>query len=308
MKLVSVQQMQHLERAADAAGHTYDTMMELAGRAVAQALQAEIDVLDKRVLVLVGPGNNGGDGLVVARYLAQAGARVTVYLAKPRPNDDPNVARLEGQEVDWLRVQDDTDHRALHKTLRAADLIVDALLGTGVDRPITGDLADILHAARQITETRRTPQPAARIRLGALAQEHAATQDQAAPLIVAVDVPSGVNCDTGAVDPVTLTADLTVTFAAAKRGQYCFPAADALGQLIVADIGIPAPLSAEIQHEVATDARVRRLLPPRPTNAHKGTFGKAMIVAGSANYVGAAYLSAASAGRIGAGLVTMAAP
>jgi NAD(P)H-hydrate epimerase len=121
-------------------------------------------------------------------------------------------------------------------------------------------------------------------------------------------VPSGVNCDTGAVDPVTLPADLTITFAAAKLGQFRFPAASILGQLVVADIGIPSALCAEVQREVATHAAIADRLPARPHDAHKGTFGKAMIVAGSTNYVGAASLAGAAAGRIGAGLVTLAAP
>lgn len=312
MKLVTVQEMKHLEKAADQAGHSYDTMMELAGRAVAEWIQDRLDVRDKQIVVLVGPGNNGGDGLVAARYLSQAGARVVIYFAKPRPGDDRNTLRLKGYDVHWLSAQDDADGEALRQVLQTADVLIDALLGTGVDRPIEGPMADILRTARQVAQARRfDPSPSLTYlgsrpvgRYGRTPCAHGG-----APLqIVAVDVPSGVNCDTGAVDPVTLPADATITFAAAKVGQFCFPAAAVLGQLVVTDIGISPALSAGIQRQVATQAEVAERLPARPLYAHKGTFGKAMIVAGSANYVGAAYLAAAAAGRIGAGLVTLAAP
>jgi NAD(P)H-hydrate epimerase len=308
MKLVTVQEMQQLEKAADETGHTYEAMMELAGRAVAELIQNSLDVRDKLILILVGPGNNGGDGLVAARYLAQAGAQVKIVLAKPRASDDPNMVRLKDQNVDWLLAQHDADGLALRETLQTADVLVDALLGTGVDRPINGILADILCAAREVTRTRRVPPPSPLIYLGSQKSAKAGTQDSSPPWIVAIDVPSGVNCDTGAVDPVTLSADTTITFAAAKLGQFRYPAAGVLGQLIVADIGIPSALCANIQREIATHRKVAERLPTRPRDAHKGTFGKAMIAAGSANYVGAAYLAAAAAGRIGAGLVTLAAP
>lgn len=308
MKLVTVQEMKALEKAADKAGHSYDTMMELAGRAVAHAIESKLDVRAKRVLILVGPGNNGGDGLVAARYLSQAGAQVVIYLAKSRADDDPNLSRLQECDVEWVSPDQDTDRERVRQALQTADVLIDALLGTGVDRPIEGILADILQDAQQITRSRRSGRPEPLTYLSPQRAEKQSKAPIAQPLIVAVDVPSGVNCDTGAVDPVTLPADLTITFAAAKPGQFRFPAAKVLGQLAVAEIGIPDELSAEIQTEVATHAQVAKRLPARPPDAHKGTFGKAMIVAGSANYVGAACLSAAAAGRIGAGLVTLAAP
>ena len=123
---------------------------------------------------------------------------------------------------------------------------------------------------------------------------------------MAVDLPSGIHADTGQVDASTLRADLTVTFAFPKVGFFKFPGADFLGELLTADIGIPAGLAAEIPLEVATPAAVQPMLPARPRDGHKGTFGKAMVVSGGANYTGAPYLSAAAAARIGAGLVTLA--
>jgi NAD(P)H-hydrate epimerase len=119
-------------------------------------------------------------------------------------------------------------------------------------------------------------------------------------------VPSGLNCDSGAVDPVTLPADLTVTFGFPKVGQFLFPGAEYLGELLVADIDIPPSLADDVSVELATPQMVSGLLPKRPLGAHKGTFGKALVVAGSVNYTGAAYLASAAATRVGAGLVTLA--
>src|SRR5881227_780321 len=110
--------------------------------------------------------------------------------------------------------------------------------------------------------------------------------------------PSGLDCDTGALDPQALPADLTVTFAAAKRGQFAFPGADAVGELVVADIGIDdlkLPALDNVKITLATGDLARSILPPRPRNAHKGTFGRVLVVAGSVNFTGAAYLSAAAA-------------
>ena len=130
------------------------------------------------------------------------------------------------------------------------------------------------------------------------------------PLRVAVDCPSGLDCDTGAVSPLAFPAHVTVTFAAAKRGQLTFPAANFIGQLIVADIGVPDDLPElnSITVEFGTAKRITAMLPARPRDAHKGTFGRALVVAGSINYTGAAYLAGAAAYRIGAGLVTLAVP
>jgi NAD(P)H-hydrate epimerase len=305
MKLVTVEQMKNLEQAADAAGHSYDAMMERAGHAVAEAIQDALDLSGKCILILAGPGNNGGDGLVAGRYLAQAGAEVAVYLWRPRQTNDPNFQRLQDHDVRWLSSGNSQDDQKLREAMETADVIVDALLGTGVDRPLEGGLADVLRAARHTIHARR----------GALTPDKAVLnaslkpcRARAEPFVVAVDVPSGVNCDTGAVDPATLSADLTVTFGAAKRGQFRFPAANVCGTLIVADIGFPPALTAPIRTEVAAAFEVAQCLPARPADAHKGSFGKAMVVAGSINYTGAPFLAGAAAGRVGAGLVTVALP
>ncbi|MBC7223145.1 MAG: bifunctional ADP-dependent NAD(P)H-hydrate dehydratase/NAD(P)H-hydrate epimerase [Anaerolineae bacterium] len=127
-------------------------------------------------------------------------------------------------------------------------------------------------------------------------------------MVVAVDCPSGLHCDTGALDPATIPADLTVTFAYPKVGHFRFPGAAAVGALAVADIGINPAFAADVPVELVTGEAVAAMLPARPSDAHKGTFGWALIVAGSVHYTGAAYLAAAAAARVGAGLVTVALP
>jgi hydroxyethylthiazole kinase-like uncharacterized protein yjeF len=307
IKLVTVEEMKDLEQRANAAGHGYDAMMENAGRSVAEAIQERMQVRGKRVLVLVGPGNNGGDGLVAARYLSKAGAQIICYLWKSRPSDDPNLEAAREHNVHCLMGEDQSNSKMLSKALQNVDVIVDALLGTGVTRPIEGSLRELLDTVRDVVRERRSSAPTNLVRLlppPASGSEPAPPS----PYIVAVDVPSGLDSDNGNVDPAALAADLTVTFAAAKRGQFLFPGANALGELLIADIGIDAALAESVTVEVATAQSVSSLLPLRPRDAHKGTFGKAMVVAGSVNFTGAPYLCASGAARVGTGLVTLAPP
>ena len=130
MKVVTVSQMREIERETDQAGTSYGQMMENAGRGVAQAIMDRLDTDGRSVIVLVGPGNNGGDGLVAGRYLAQAGARVAFYLFKPRTIDDPNFARVQQMGLPVVLVREDEDYQTLHKMIAKADVVVDALLGT----------------------------------------------------------------------------------------------------------------------------------------------------------------------------------
>ena len=196
---------------------------------------------------------------------------------------------------------------ALHAWVKSVDVLVDAVLGTGADRPIAGALETLLERCACAREENRRVRAAN----GApLSPASLAGRPAAPPLVVAVDCPSGLNCNTGALDPVALPADLTVTFAAPKVGQFLFPGAAAVGELLVADIGSPddLPSIGGVMLELATADAVRDMLPARPLDAHKGTFGKVMIAAGSINYTGAAALAAQAAYRAGAGLVTLAVP
>jgi NAD(P)H-hydrate epimerase len=276
--------MQAIEHAADASGHSYAQMMELAGMAVARTILTHYGSLRPTVVVVVGPGHNGGDGLVCARHLQQAGLPVYVYLWKRRaePNEDEggHLTRLAELGVPTAHADGDPGFNQLHAWLNQATLLVDALLGTGANRPISGQLAELL--------TRVTAVRATRPHLD----------------VVAVDCASGLQCDTGRVDPHTLPANITVTFAYAKLGHYQFPGASVSGVVEVVDIGIAPALGDALRSFVLSAEMVRPWLPARPPVSHKGSFGKALAAVGCINYPGAAYLCCAAAARVGAGLVT----
>jgi NAD(P)H-hydrate epimerase len=317
IKVFSVAEMIAAERAADAAGHPYAAMMEIAGRRVAEAVQERYDIAGRAVLVLVGPGNNGGDGLVAGRYLAEAGAQVTFYLFKQRDEDsDENLARVQALGLEVVVADYDRRARVLHHRLSACDFLVDALLGTGVSRPITGPLAALMEQVKTTIEN-LARHPASASELISVAALPAETDSTAPggnwiekPVVVAVDCPSGMNADNGELDPLAIPARLTVTFAGPKRGHFRFPGAAACGELVVADIGIDPQLPevARVATELATAPDMSRLLPPRPADGHKGTFGTTLIAAGSIRYWGAPALAARGAFRVGSGLVTLAVP
>lgn len=301
MRILTVAEMQALEREADAAGHSYRRMMEQAGQGITRALLRRAAVKGRRILILVGPGNNGGDGLVAGRLLRELGAEVTAYLSQPRDAaDDPVFEQAQSRSVRICLAASDPQQEELKRLVTQAHILIDALLGTGAKPPLRGPVSDILRAVNEALGTRATD---------SLTDLNTPTAPRAsAPLILAVDGPSGMDFDSGAVDALTLKAQLTVTFAAPKWGHLTNPAAALVGELTVADIGIPATIALPEGPEIATPGSVAAILPPRPLDAHKGTFGKALIVAGSSNYTGAAALAAASAVRAGAGLVTLAIP
>jgi hydroxyethylthiazole kinase-like uncharacterized protein yjeF len=287
-KVVTVEQMRAIEQAADASGLTYDKMMENAGKSIAAAILEYWPESERwSVAILVGPGNNGGDGLVVGHYLQEAGAKVSIYLTKERTEEDENLQRITRHGCPIIIAENDTRHKALKDLISSTDLLVDSVFGTGFKPPIKGDTKKILAFVKKVLEERVSK-----------------------PYIVAVDCPSGLDCDTGEIADESLFADLTVTLAAAKPGLLRFPGAGYVGEIVVGDIGIPASQKeiAAIDRDFATREGVRAWLPERPRDAHKGTFGRVMIVAGSVNFPGAASLSALGAYRSGAGLVTLAVP
>jgi ADP-dependent NAD(P)H-hydrate dehydratase / NAD(P)H-hydrate epimerase len=300
IKIISVEKSRELENAANEGGLTFAEMMENAGRGVAQAIRRRVGVKDKRIVVLVGPGNNGGDGLVAAHYLHEMGARITCYVWKRNVEGDGNVQRVEEDSLPVVWAEDDIQFEALRGLLSGMDVVVDALLGVGVSRPIGGTLHELLDVVKWCLAERRSPAGLVETVPGALMKD--------APLVVAVDCPTGLDCDTGALDAVALPADVTVTFAYPKVGLLRFPGAEAVGEIVVADIAIPPELADDVSLEMATPRQIRDWLPGRPASAHKGTFGRALIVAGSVNYVGAAALAGAGAKRVGTGLVTIALP
>ncbi|MCS6842491.1 MAG: NAD(P)H-hydrate epimerase [Roseiflexus sp.] len=286
-KIVTAGEMRAIEEAAVARGATWSGLMEQAGAGVAQVA---LDTLGKpagrRALVLVGPGNNGGDGLVAARLLHDAGVRVTLYLwRRSDAAGDDNWRLCRERAIAEVRSADDPHGQALRAALAESDLVIDALLGYGANRPVEGELATIIATLNAAT----------------------AQRDQANRLFVlAVDVPTGVHADSGALLGDAVRADLTVSTGLIKRGLLFYPARAYAGELRSVDIGLSPGDLEGIMTELIDANLARSLLPLRPPDAHKGTFGKVLVVAGSVNYPGAAALASAGAARVGAGLVTLA--
>lgn len=287
-KLVTSEQMRALERAAVEAGVSERELMARAGLAAAQEAWMALGTMEGRpVLVLCGPGNNGGDGLVAALHLAEWGAPVHVYLLSPRSDDDQEWAAVRAAGIGGTVVADDADFAALEDMLARASLVLDAMFGTGFrprERPIEGAAAQIL----------------ARLR---------AAREAVPPVqLIAVDLPSGVDADTGFADPLTVAADTTVTFGFAKLGLFASPGRSLAGRVETAEIGLPAGAEAALPFEELRLRPLRDLMPVRPPDGNKGTFGTAVVAAGSRRYPGAARMAAEAAARSGCGLVTLAAP
>lgn len=307
-KIVTVEEMRAIERAGDASGVSYAAMMDNAGRALAdRILDRLVGAPSALITFLVGSGNNGGDALVAGRLVAQESQHeVRFYLYKPRGEDDPNFTDAREAGLTIRSSHQDPQFETLHEWIQASQMVVDGILGIGLTLPIKGDLEGFMKAVGEaIATARNTPVTATYT-----TPDGPKVGPSPTPMVIAVDCPSGLDCDTGQIDALTIPADETVTFAAAKIGQVLFPGAGVCGTLHIASIGLPddLPTLTEVAVEMPAPPDIRALLPDLPANAHKGTFGKVMNVTGSLNYTGAAALAAEAAYRAGAGLVTVAAP
>lgn len=276
MHIVTVAEMRELEAEAERQyGLTSAILMNNAGKSAADIFEQHLaphqSISGLEVLFLIGPGNNGGDGLVMGRHLKEAGAIVHSY----RWKEQKLIAN--GQEISPADTQ-----AKLEALIQSADYIIDALLGTGRSRPLPEDIRRLLARVRSEREQR------------------------AGLRIVAIDLPTGLNADTGEVDPGTIPADRTITLACPKQGFFFFPGRDYIGDLSIGDIGLPAELEQHLQKEMITDKQVHALLPHRPLDSNKGTFGRVMLFCGSPPYPGSAYLAGVAAARVGGGLITLA--
>jgi NAD(P)H-hydrate epimerase len=284
VKLCTAAEMRVLEERAAEEGRPPSVLMEDAGLGVAQEVWINLGAVpERKIVVLVGPGNNGGDGLVAARHLHEWGAHVVVLLLAPRGEDDPNVQQLVERSVAVRQAQG--GERAVDEALEGAEAIVDAILGTGRARKLEGLFAGVLDRVASMR-----------------------TSSSMSPQVFAVDLPTGVDCDTGAVDPHALRADVTVALGVSKVGLHTLPGAEYAGSVEVIDIGLPREAVDALPVELLNPRWVRERLPARPAGANKGTFGRVLIVAGSKLYAGAARLASLGALRAGAGLVTLACP
>jgi len=276
-RLVGAATMRGLDRfTIEERGIPGELLMEHAGMAVARAVLA-VRPPGGAVLVVCGRGNNGGDGWVVARNLHGLDVPVEVV----HVGDPESLSGDAGASFARARAAG-VPHAAFDGTLPEAEVVVDALFGTGLSREVTGDPARAIHAVNAASDT---------------------------AVVVAVDLPSGVDADTGQLHGVAVDADVTVTIAAPKLGLALEPGRSQAGDVVVARIGIPdAAPGLDADAELWTAAAAGLRLPERPEAGHKGHFGHVLVVAGSEGKTGAAALTADAAGRAGAGLVTIACP
>ncbi|MFQ5823298.1 MAG: NAD(P)H-hydrate dehydratase [bacterium] len=257
-------------------------LMENAGRKVVTAIKKMLGkVENKKIVIICGKGNNGGDGYVVARYLYNMGAQISVFLA-----GEPQG--VKGDAAQNLKILLDLGHTVLSiskrkhdDAFRRAHLIVDALLGTGVIGPVKGLMAELV----EIINSNCAPK-------------------------VAIDLPTGLEADTGAVHGVCVNADATVTMGHIKRGLLLSPGREHAGRVFVADIGIPKQVS---QHSgvkcFQLNAKyVETVLPERPLHIFKNRCGQVFLLSGSVGLTGAAALSSKATLRIGAGMVLLGIP
>lgn len=290
MKILTPSETREADRlTTERFGISSGALMENAGTAVAQFLATSFGPIDRqRIVVLCGKGNNGGDGFVTARKLCEMGALPLVFLfgnsAELRGDAAENFNRLHSVHLTPKLIGNPTDWNEARNSLASADVVVDALLGTGLRGKVEGLMAQAIEDVNR-RDSRR--------------------------MIIAVDIPSGLSGDSGEVPGPAIFADWTVTLTAPKVGMLLAPASYCVGRLSVADIGTPRNLLEEI-----SKSTVRWLEPwefrsvafRRGPHANKGNFGHALIVAGSVGKAGAAALAALGALRSGVGLVTVATP
>ena len=285
MKIVTADEMRRIEDRSEAMGVSKDALMERAGLETARYIRRVCAPLfGVPIVVLVGPGNNGGDGLVVARHLHRWGARVSAYICRDRRLPDPKLDIVNELSIPVIAASDDDALMQLRDLLYKAHVVVDAVLGIGRLRPLEGTVRDILLM---------------------LSEARAAKPDVT---VLAVDVPSGMDGDSGIADPACPAVDITLSMGYPKVGHYDYDAAARIGKLDVVEIGLPGGVDDDVPLSLMTDGNMRPMLPVRPSDAHKGSFGRTMVVAGSLNYIGAAYLAGSAATRVGSGLVTISLP
>lgn len=286
MKLVTAEQMRALDYTAT---NNYNVpsleLMENAGQRTVEVMVEKYgDPLGRTAAIFVGPGNNGGDGLVIARLLADRLARPVVFLLispdELKGDSAHNFARLPDLPVEIITITDESSLHDAANILADCWAVVDAIFGTGITREVDGIFAAAIKKINKVS----------------------------CP-VIAVDIPSGINTDTGMTLGMSVMADITVTFGQAKIGQAIHPGRESTGFLEVVDIGIPekAVEDAKIQLELL-ESNVGRWLPPRMPESHKGTYGHLLIIAGATGKTGAALLAGSGGLRSGTGLVTLCIP
>ena len=279
MKLASVDEIQFMDRyAIEKLGIAEEILMENAALASVALLQRENGIRDKKFVIFCGSGNNGGDGLVVARLIHSQGGRVKIFLMgdknKFRGAAQTNIAIIYKLPIEVLKLE---NAAAAKKDVAHCDMIIDAIFGTGLDRPVAGLASDVI-----------------------------ALMNKSKKKVLSLDIPSGVNGNTGEVLGVAVSADYTVTFGLPKIGNMLYPGYELCGQIFVSHISFPPSLTESNDLQIATNDYVA--LPKRPARAYKGSVGDVLFIAGAANYYGAPYFAAMSFMKAGGGYARLAAP
>lgn len=283
-KLVSVSQTVAIEQAQVNLGVTMRQLMLNAGAGVAEIIRrtSESAVGNKKVISLVGKGNNGGDALVALRDLAFEGWHGTALIFGQRSTSDSLLKAVRGLGCEVVYFSD-SETETLEKIFSGEPAVIDGILGTGFRLPLSEELASAMNWINAEVKRQNCQ-------------------------VFSVDCPSGVNCDTGECANEAMDADVTVCMAAVKKGLLTFPAAAKTGKIETVDIGITEdnPEWQNVTDFVADEAMLKSLLPPRPLNSHKGMFGKIMVCGGCLEYPGAPILNGCGAYAVGAGLVRVA--
>jgi NAD(P)H-hydrate epimerase len=287
MYLVTAEEMREMDRQTiESFGIPGRILMENAGRGATRVLQEDFaELARKRVAVVAGPGNNGGDGFVIARYLSHKGINVKVFLLaqhkKVKGDAAANLALLAPLGVPVIEMPDQTAFTKQKTALHHQDLWIDAIFGTGLNSDVKGYFKEVINFINGSGKP-----------------------------VFAVDIPSGLNSDTGQPCGTCIQAQVTATFAFAKTGHILYPGAVYVGKLEIIDIGIPPHIADDVapKQYLLTPDLVRAAYKPRLPDIHKGSTGHLLVVSGSPGKTGAAAMTAMSAVRAGAGLVTLGIP
>jgi hydroxyethylthiazole kinase-like uncharacterized protein yjeF len=288
MKVATAEQMQELDRKAIEAYRIPGiVLMENAGRGATEVISKAFPDIDRRKIAIVaGKGNNGGDGFVIARHLMNQGVSVKVFLLTDpkalREDAETNFRIFHHMKGEVISVPSSKDYQKVKKDMEKFDLLIDGIFGTGLDAEIRGYYREVI--------------------------DHLNTLGKP---IVAIDIPSGLDANTGKPLGTAIRASLTVTFGLPKVGHLISPGLDYVGDLKIIDIGIPRGLVDEekIQTHLLEYEEIRRpLLTPRRPDTHKGDYGHLLVIAGSVGKTGAAAMACEAALKMGAGLVTLAIP
>jgi len=278
MKIASADEMRSMDRyAIDNLGIAEEILMENAGLASINLLRNKIGLRDKKFVIFCGSGNNGGDGLVIARLLHSGGGRVKVFLlsesSKYKGAAKTNFEIITRLPVEVIKLK---SAAMAKKDLAHCDVVIDAILGTGLDRPVSGLAAEVI-----------------------------ALINKSSKKVLSLDIPSGVNGNTGEVMGAAVKADYTVTFGLPKIGNMLYPGYELCGELFVSRISFPPSLCEQDELHVQTNDYIP--LPRRSAEAYKGAMGDVLFIAGAVNYYGAPYFAAMSFLKSGGGYARLAA-